>query len=48
MIDLIKSKPTVDEIFDTPSGHGVVYEARQRFTDFDRYYGLCCSYRRHI
>lgn len=34
MIDLVESKPKVDEIFDTPSGHGVVYEAKTKVYRF--------------
>jgi hypothetical protein len=30
MIDLVKSKPRVDEMFDAPSGHVVVYEAKDK------------------
>ncbi len=30
MIDLVKSKPKVDEILDTSFGHGVVYEAKTK------------------
>jgi len=34
MNDLVKGKPRVNEVFDTPPGHAVVYEAKTKVHQF--------------